>query len=313
MVESARLRVSNHVPSHQTRYRTLVALLALLIAAALPAPAEAKEPRKLYVSLGDSLAAGVQQDQSGENVLTRNGYPRQLAKKVKGVKLIEFGCANTTSEEFIKGAKCAFPTHDPGYANDSPRTSQLATAERFLRKNRERIAFVTIDLGANDLLSCAEGGAIDVACVSAGVNGLSENLPKIARRLRKAAGKRIPMAAMTLYDPYLEQWFHGDAGKAFAQASVDLARDQVNPAIVAGFKQGEFKVARVAEAFDTYVPFENTTDYAGQTGVPVAVAQVCELTAMCKPPPLGPDIHATDEGYAVIASAFRKALGKAAR
>jgi lysophospholipase L1-like esterase len=289
-----------------------VALLALFVAG-LPAAAEASKPQELYVSLGDSLAAGVQQDESGENVLTRNGYPRQLAKKVKGVKLVEFGCANTTTEEFIKGAKCAFPTHNPGYKNNSPRTAQLATAERFLRKNRERIAFVTIDLGANDLLSCAEGGTIDVACVSAGVTGISENLPTIARRLRKAAGKRIPMAAMTLYDPYLEQWFHGDAGKAIAQASVDLARDQVNPAIVNGFKRAKFKIARVAEAFDTYLPFENTTDYAGQTGVPVAVAQICRLTAECMPPPFGPDIHPTNMGYAVIASAFRKALGKAAR
>jgi lysophospholipase L1-like esterase len=291
-----------------------VALLALLLlAAALPAPASANEPRELYVSLGDSLSVGVQQDESGENVLTRNGYPRQLAKKVKGVKLVEFGCANTTTEEFIKGAKCAFPTHNPGYENNSPKTSQLATAERFLRKHRDRIAFVTIDLGANDLLDCAEGGAIDITCVSDGVAGIERNVPKIARRLREAAGKRIPMATMTLYDPYLEQWFHGDAGKLFAQASVALARDQVNPAITQGFKQGKFKIARVAEAFDTYEPFENTTTYGAQTGVPVAVAQICELTAMCKPPPLGPDIHATDAGYAVIAAAFRKALGKAAQ
>jgi lysophospholipase L1-like esterase len=293
----------------------LVTLLALLIAAAVPALAEAKEPRKLYVSLGDSLSVGVQQDATGTNVLTNHGYPRQLAKKVKRVKLVEFGCANTTTEEFIKGAKCAFPAHDPGYKNNSPQTSQLATAERFLRKNRERIAFVTINLGHNDFLDCreSEGGTLDINCALGAIAGIKENVPKIAKRLRKAAGKRIPMAAMTLYDPFLEQWFHGDAGKAIAQATVDLARDEVNPAIVEGFKEGKFKIADVAEAFDTYVPFEQTTTYAGQTGVPVAVAQICRLTAMCKPPPLGPDGHATDEGYALIASVFRTALGKAAR
>jgi lysophospholipase L1-like esterase len=291
----------------------LVALLALLLAAAVPALAEAKEPRKLYVSLGDSLSVGVQQDATGTNVLTNHGYARQLAKKVKRVKLIQFGCANTTTEEFIKGAKCAFPAHDPGYKNNSPKTSQLATAERFLRKNRERIAFVTIDLGSNDLLTCGEGGTIDVECVTRGVADIRENVPQIAKRLRKAAGKQVPMAAGTLYDPFLEQWFHGDTGKAVAQASVELARDQVNPAVTEGFKERKFKIARVAEAFDTYVPFENTTTFADQTGVPVAVAQICRLSAICMPPPFGPDPHATDEGYAVIAAAFREALGKAAR
>jgi lysophospholipase L1-like esterase len=291
----------------------LVAVLALLIAAAIPTLAEAKEPRKFYVSLGDSLSVGVQQDATGTNVLTNHGYSQQLAKKVKRVKLVEFGCANTTTEEFIKGAKCAFPAHNPGYKNNSPKTSQLATAERFLRKNRKRIAFVTIDLGANDVLTCGEGGTIDVDCVTRGVADIRENVPQIAKRLRKAAGKQVPMAAMTQYDPFLEQWFHGDIGKVIAQASVDLARDQVNPAITEGFKERKFKIARVAEAFDTYVPFENTTTFAGQTGVPVAVAQICRLTAMCRPPPFGPDPHATDEGYAVIAAAFREALGKAAR
>lgn len=320
MVESTRSleakalsRISNHVPSTLTRFRMLVALLALLIAAAVPALAEAKEPRKFYVSLGDSLSVGVQQDATGTNVLTNHGYSQQLAKKVKRVKLLEFGCANTTTEEFIKGAKCAFPAHNPGYKNNSPKTSQLATAERFLRKNRKRIAFVTIDLGANDVLTCGEGGTIDVDCVTRGVADIRENVPQIAKRLRKAAGKQVPMAAMTQYDPFLEQWFHGDIGKAIAQASVDLARDQVNPAITEGFKERRFKIARVAEAFETYVPFENTTTFAGQTGVPVAVAQICRLSAMCRPPPFGPDPHATNEGYAVIAAAFREALGKAAR
>jgi hypothetical protein len=61
------------------------------------------------------------------------------------------------------------------------------------------------------------------------------------------------------------------------------------------------------------LPFENTTTFAEQTGVPVAVAQICRLSAMCRPPPFGPDPHATNEGYAVIADAFREALGKAAR
>jgi hypothetical protein len=56
-----------------------------------------------------------------------------------------------------------------------------------------------------------------------------------------------------------------------------------------------------------------TTTYAGQAGVPVAVAEICRLTFMCRPKPVGPNIHANAKEYAGMAKAFRKALGKAAR
>ena len=121
------------------------------------------------------------------------------------------------------------------------------------------------------------------------------------------------MAVMTLYNPFLQQWLNGGSGPAIAEASVDIARDQVNPAIVNAFKPSGFKVARVAETFDTYVPFERTTTYGGRSDVPVAVARICRLTWMCAPAPKGLDIHAKKAGYGEIAGAFRKALGRAAR
>jgi len=297
----------------KTPVRLVVALTALLSLALLPAAAQAAKAKPYYLALGDSLSVGVQPTASGGNKNTSQGYVNQLARRVGGLRTVNYGCGGATTSSFIKGNKACAPTRRAGYANKSPRTSQLAAAERFLRKNRGKVRFVTIDIGANDVASCGQGGGIDIDCVNKGIAQIKKNGPKIAKRLRRAAGSGVPLAVMNLYDPFLQQWLNGGAGPAIAEASVDIARDQVNPAIINAFKPSKFKVARVAEAFDTYVPFERTTTYKGRNDVPVAVARICALTWMCAPAPKGLDIHSTKAGYSEIAGAFRKALGRAAR
>ena len=37
---------------------------------------------------------------------------------------------------------------------------------------------------------------------------------------------------------------------------------------------------------------------------PLNVARICQWTWMCAPAPVGPNIHANDAGYAVMAQAF---------
>lgn len=299
----------------KTPIRLLVALAALLSLALVPSMAQAgkSKPKPYYLALGDSLSVGVQPTASGGNKNTSQGYANQLARRAGGVRLVNYGCGGATTSSFIKGNKPCAPKRKPGYANDSPRTSQLATAERFLRRNRGNVAFVTIDIGANDVVSCGQGGVIDIECVNKGIAEIKKNGPKIAKRLRRAAGGRVPLAVMTFYDPFLQQWLNGGSGPTIAEASVDIAREQFNPAVVNAFKPSKFKIARVAEVFDTYVPFERVTSYGGRNDVPVAVARICRLTWMCAPEPKGLDIHANKAGYSEIAGAFRKVLGKAAR
>jgi lysophospholipase L1-like esterase len=300
-------------------HRLFAALLAVCLLGAIPTMAEAKTAKtaktktKYYLSLGDSLSVGVQPNAAGVSKNTKQGYPRQLAKLAGKVKLVEYGCGNATTESFLKGNRKCAPARKPGYKNTSPGTSQAAAAVKFIKKHKDQIAFVTIDIGANDVATCAKPTGIDIPCVSKGVAAIKKNAGVIAKKLRKAGGKKMPMAVMTLYDPFLQQWLISDAGKGIAQASVGLAKDQVNDVIAKAFKKHKFKVADVATAFDTYVPFSKTTTLSGRTGVPVAVAQVCKLTWMCNPKPVGPNIHANKKGYALIAKTFRKALGKAAR
>lgn len=290
----------------------LAVVTGALIALASPAAGLAKQPPKpFYLSLGDSLAAGVQPDAAGVPRNTREGFAHQLARRVGSVRLVNYGCGFASTGSFVKGDRPCLPTRDPGYRNVSPRTSQLAAAERFLRARRGKPGFVTIDIGANDVASCGAGGQIDLPCVTRGVAAIGRNAPKIARRLRAAAGKARPMAVMTLYDPFLALWFGGAGGKLLAKISQDLARDQVNALIAREFRARGFKVADVARAFRSYEPFPTDGDSTGPP--PTAVADICRLTWMCTPEPRGPDIHANETGYGLIATTFRKALGKAAR
>ena len=47
---------------------------------------------------------------------------------------------------------------------------------------------------------------------------------------------------------------------------------------------------------------------SGNRTEPENVAEVCLLTWMCQPPPLGPNIHPNDAGYQTIAAAIEEVL-----
>jgi hypothetical protein len=47
---------------------------------------------------------------------------------------------------------------------------------------------------------------------------------------------------------------------------------------------------------------------SGSGTVPENLAEVCLLTWMCQPPPLGPNIHPNDAGYQTIATAIEDEL-----
>ena len=116
---------------------------------------------------------------------------------------------------------------------------------------------------------------------------------------------------MTLYDPILSGYLSADPSvRGLALASVALAQS-VNGLITDANNAAGYKTADVAGAFKTYDTTANVS-YNGAL-VPVNVATVCSWTWACTPPPSGPNIHANKNGYAVIANAFSKAIGKLPR
>ncbi len=287
--------------------RIAVTLTVLAIVLAAPTGALAAH---YYLSLGDSLAQGMQPNSSGITVNTDQGYADQLygleRRRISHLKLVKLGCGGETTTSFLTGkgnSADAFllGCHPAG-------GSQMAAAERFLRRHRRRgeVALLTIDIGANDVDGCQRGVEIPIACVMRGVQRLAGNLPVILRRLRRAAAPGTPMAAMTLYDPFLQLYLL-PGGHVEALTSVRYAR-VINHGVERLYREAGFRVARVDSAFHTY-DTSRTATLAGQNGpVPVAVAEVCRLTWMCAPAPVGPNIHANRAGYKLIADAFLKAF-----
>src|SRR5829696_2112246 len=87
--------------------RSRMILLALLLCLALPAAADAAKPgQQLYVSLGDSYAAGFQPTAPGEGAFTRSGFPYRVpelaARRGYRFKLVNFACGGETTSSLLE-------------------------------------------------------------------------------------------------------------------------------------------------------------------------------------------------------------------
>jgi lysophospholipase L1-like esterase len=251
------------------------------------------------VALGDSLAAGAQPTPAGQTVPTNQGYANDLLasqkSKFKGLKLKDLGCLGETTTSMLSGgAFCP-------YAG-----SQLADAVKFIKAHK--IAFVTLDIGANDVDGCANVPATQlVACVEAGLGTITKNVPKIVKQLRQAVGAKVKIIGMTYYDPFLADWVSTPPNQSLATVSIGLS-NTLNRDLKTAFTVGHLKIADVAAAFDTDTPFTTTTTLAGHGTVPLAVAQICKFTWMCAAAPRGPNIHANAQGYKKMAAVFAAKL-----
>ena len=297
------------------RFKTgLTAALAVTIATLAPAAAQAAKP-KYYLSLGDSLSVGWQPNSAGVGRETSQGYANQLfalkRRSIANLRLYKLGCAGEDTASLLGTGPKTFCQYTGdrriGYSKRR-KGSQIAAAEKFLREHRGQVAFVTIDIGANDVDGCATGGSVNVACLNAGIAAIKRNVPKISKRLRAAAGRNVIIVGMTLYDPFLELYFDPNT-RGLAVASPGLAK-QVNQSITDGHKRnGVTRVADVSKAFSTDVTTQ--VFYSGPLTnnqpqqVPQNVERICRYTWMCVLPPVGPNIHANATGYGVIANTFR--------
>jgi lysophospholipase L1-like esterase len=260
----------------------------------LASAASGAEGPRYYLALGDSLSIGIQ-PVAGVHTATNRGYADDLYAlyrlRIPGLKLAKLGCSGETTTTMITGGVCAYPLH-----------SQLAQAIDFLRTHR--VSFVTLDLGANNVLRCVSGTAVDRTCVVNAINAMFVDLTQILPALRAAAGPTVPIVAMNYYNPFLAAWVRGDAGQALALEShqATLAVNAVLENIYGAF---QVPVADVERAF-------RTSDFTPVPGlnVPLNVLLVLAWTWMGAAPPNGPDIHPNSLGYAVIAGAFAKRLGR---
>jgi hypothetical protein len=279
---------------------------ALALGLAVPAAAQAANPkRQYYVSVGDSYAAGFQRP--AEYVLqpTKQGFANQivgLARK-KGYRfaLVNFACGGATTTSILKQKGCKKAARAVGGRRYSG--TQVAAAERFLRRNRGRIGLITVSIGGNDVTACAKA-ANPVQCVIGAAGTVKRNVGRLAKRLRKAAGKKVRIVGTTYPDVLLGQWVHPPVDQDLARLSVSAFQGVLNPTLKQAYGSVGGKFVDVTKATGAYGSLEETTTLAPYGTIPVPVAKVCQLTWYCQ---YG-DIHARTSGYALIAKLVVKTL-----
>jgi lysophospholipase L1-like esterase len=309
MVHGASMSNVRH-PRSRLRHGAVALPLALLASllgqvAGGPVSAAAAPAASYYLALGDSLAQGVQPNSTAPLNETNRGYVDDLyameRARMHGLRLEKLGCPGETTTTMYEGGICKYALGN-----------QLAQAVAFLATHR--VALITIDIGANNVDNCISVAGISSTCIAAGFSAAGTDLPVILKTLRTAA-PTVPIYAMNYYDPFLAEWLTGSSGQTLARESVCLTTGYGYPTycpVKTGFDgllgtiYGAFAVpvANVATAFQT-----NNFNTIPFIAVPVNVALICALTWMCAPAPLGPNVHANDVGYAVIAFTFARKIG----
>ena len=277
---------------------TVVAAFTIVFGSIATAPSSAAPtPGTAYVALGDSLAASFQ-----PNGDTHSGYAEQILQleqaSLPDLRLVKLACPGERTST-IDRAKPRCP-----YAEGS----QLAQAVAVL--GSRDVAFVTLQIGSNDLIRCFgfRAGAFDQACVDALLPKISARLTSIVGTLRDAAGPDVPIVGGTYYDPFLAAWtfpgFDHDAVVAIADvwATFNDTLEQTYAGL--GVPVADVETEFSAADFDTIVHMRRFGD------VPINVARTCQWTYACSER-FGFDIHPNTIGYAAMTRAWEEAIGTA--
>ncbi|MDF3144792.1 MULTISPECIES: SGNH/GDSL hydrolase family protein [unclassified Streptomyces] len=248
-----------------------------------------------YISLGDSQASGYQPDVDKDtDVAYTDQLYTQLKQRTPGLKHIRLGCTAETTESLINGGKCDYPNAK----------SQLDAALKAMAQHPGKVAYVTLSVGANDiLLNCVSpAGTLDGACLNSRSQTMAKNLAQIAGALRKAGTENTQFVGSTYQNPFLAAWLQGAPGQQAAKESAPLV-GAANAGIAQVYKSTGFKVADVAGAFSSD-DFTTQVNVPGAGEVPANVAKICQLTWACTKQ----DPHPNADGHKVIAGVFAAQL-----
>ncbi len=274
--------------------RTLLALATLMGAIfGTAGVAGAANKATYYVSLGDSVAG------EGNN----KQYPNQLFNMVRGefkqLQLVKLGCAGESTDSMITGV--------PPTCHASP---QLDEALAVLEAHPGQIAFITITIGAGDVLGTdgvfcfdPDAGVFDLACVEGELPNIESNLDYIIETLQ-AAAPGVPILGMNYADPFIGYWVTRPDGHSLAYLD-HVAVQALNAGLVSTYQSDGAIVADV-----TGPDYFNSDDFTDMVvtkewgEIPVNVANVCAWTFFCS---VG-DVHPNTEGHGVIAAAFEAVM-----
>ncbi len=296
-------------------FATLAVLVGLLAVAPVSGAAEPEASDGLvYVSLGDSVAAGTIQPRP----FTGKGYTDVLFRRV-GEELglaqhVSFACPGDDTQEMLDGTGSF--CFDTGFSQLDAALAFFATEAAPGVTYADVTGLITLTIGANDILACDFADPEVETCVATQLGQIGTNLPTILAALQ-AAAPGVPIVAMNYYSPNLAWWITGAEGQALAAASNDVAA------------AGNGVLEDVYEAFGVVVVdverWFRTFDERG-TDFPLNVRHICRYTGMCERLDKGvytlsdydpvtegfqTDIHPNNRGYKRIAAAYVQAMRKA--
>jgi lysophospholipase L1-like esterase len=269
-----------------------------LLQVGIPAARASGGGTDTYLALGTSLAVGFQPGK-GE---TSKGYVddlfRSIQQQIPALSLRNVGCPGETSRSMITG-RHSLCQYSAG--------SQLDAAVAFLEAHPGQVAFITVEVGANDLVNHCLGkaGLIDKACAVDLRPRLEKRLTHIVDALRTAAGPGVPIVAMTYYNPFLGVWDLVPGGHVLARAD-QRAWAVLNAGFATAYGDAGATIADVAATF-RIDDFTDTVVVPGGGRIPVNVALACKWTWFCSKR-FFPDPHANRIGYRKIARTFQREL-----
>jgi lysophospholipase L1-like esterase len=268
-----------------------------------PRPTDTSTPRadQVYVSVGDSYATGYQPSAGGG---AEGGFADLVAAE-SGLRLINLACNGATSRTLRDRPGCS-PANRAAGAPDPAGQTQLDAAVRTLREHEGRVGLVTVVIGGNDLVRCAQSPspAAALSCTSEAVNEVRATLSDVLPALREAAGD-APIVGLTYPDVFLGTWVSPQFpnGRDLARLSVPLFRDFFNTMLKTEYDRIDAEFADVTAATGAYESFTETTQHPEYGPIPTPVAKVCALTYFCDLT----DVHPTPEGHRTIASTVLEA------
>jgi len=225
-----------------------------------------------YLALGDSVPVW-----DGPN-----SYPDLLLQKYQSsyprLQLVNLAVSGETTSSMLQDG-------------------QYAEAVQFLHSERRKVAFVTIDIGGNDVEGCAL--STDPQCFPQAETTMETNLKTILAGLH-TADARVRIFGMSYFDPVLGLWLSGGSLRQQALATIPEVVTLNNEL---DHLYGPSNTANVQGAFSV----TDLKQIASQWGrAPVDVVDACSwLDIEC--PNFGGD-DPNDEGAVQIATAFEQVI-----
>ncbi len=249
----------------------------------------------IYLALGDSLAAGLRADGTEPRERSYVGLVgnrlRSQGSVPVSVAVANLACSGETSVTMMAGGTCRYVSG-----------GQFRQVRRLLATAGDRVRWVTIGIGINDVSHCLRREGRDDACVARALSILRANLDSAVVTIR-AGAPAAQVVLVNYFDPLVAfEFIEMGWGSIPTDGPVVIA--QLNAVIAQVAHAHGLAVADMAGAFET--GDRTLVDTPPYGPLPVEVARICEWTAVCDSPTR--DIHPNDAGHQVTADAVWRAL-----